>query len=222
VTALQGQLENYNQQWFADVSQTITDDSVQLASYRDQLEHAALNYKLVDLRAQEDSVVLSVAPMSPGSVIQAGQTFFTLVPINAPLEIDAQITADQTGFVEPGQLATVKFSTFSFSKFGEASGAVRLVSGDSFITGQASGSTTGTPSGGTGNNVFTGTNPTSPYFYDVRVSLDRLNLKNVPKDFRVTPGMPVEVDVKVGERTIMDYLVERMLPILYDGMREPD
>jgi HlyD family secretion protein len=222
VAALQGQLENYNQQWFADVSQTITDDNVQLASYRDQLEHAALNYKLVDLRAQEDSIVLAVAPISPGAVIQAGQTFFTLVPVNAPMEIDAQITADQTGFVAPGQMAIIKFQTFSFTKFGMASGAVRLVSPDSFITGQAATSTTGTPSGATGNSIFTGVNPTSAYFFDVRVSLDRLNLKNVPRDFRVTPGMPVEVDIKVGDRTVIDYLVERMLPVLYEGMREPD
>jgi HlyD family secretion protein len=222
VAALQGQLENYNQQWFADVSQTITDDMVQLASYRDQLEHAALNYKLVDLRAQEDSIVLSVAPISVGSVIQPGQTFFTLVPVNAPLEVDAQITADQTGFVQSGQAADIKFQTFEFTKFGEASGAVRVVSADSFLTGGASSSTTGTPSGSAGNSIFTGVNPTSPYFFDVRVSLDRLALKHVPKDFRVIPGMPVEVDVKVGTRTVWDYFVERVLPIMYDGMREPD
>jgi HlyD family secretion protein len=222
VSALQGQLENYNQQWFADVSQTLTDDAVQLASYRDSLEHAALNYKLVDLRAQEDSIVLAVAPISRGSIIQPGQTFFTLVPINAPLEIDAQITADQTGFLQAGQSAKIQFETFSFTKFGEASGSVRLVSSDSFLTGAASTSSTGTPSGGAGNSIFTGVNPTSPYFYDVRVSLDRLGLKNVPKDFRVLPGMPVTVNVKVGERTIWDYFVERILPVLYEGMREPD
>ncbi len=225
VIALQGQLENYNQQWFADVSQTITDDEVQLASYRDSLEHAAMNYKLVDLRAQEDSIVLAVAPISPGAVIQPGQTFFTLVPVNAPLEVDAQITADQTGFLSPGQAANIKFMTFVFTKFGQASGSVRLVSADSFLTGgaaSAASGSTGTPSGGAGNSIFTGTNPTSPYFYDVRVSLDRLALKNVPKDFRVIPGMPVTVDVKVGDRTIWDYFVERLMPVMYEGMREPD
>ncbi len=56
----------------------------------------------------------------------------------------------------------------------------------------------------------------------MRVSLDRLNLKNIPKNFHITPGMSVEVDVKVGDRTIADYLIERMLPIIYEGMREPD
>jgi HlyD family secretion protein len=223
VAALQGQLENYNQQWFADISQTLTDDMVQLASYRDSLEHAAMNYKMVDLRAQDDSIVLAVAPLSVGSIIQSGQTFFTLVPINAPLEIDAQITADQTGFVVPGQTADVKFETFEFTRFGEAQGAVRLVSSDSFLVGGTSGAqSTGTPSGNAGDSIFTGVNPTSPFFYDVRVSIDRLHLRNVPADFRVLPGMPVEVDIKVGDRTIWDYLVERFVPIFYEGMREPN
>jgi HlyD family secretion protein len=227
IAALQGQLDNYNQQWFADVSQTITDDEVQLAQYRDQMEHASLNYKLVDLRAQEDSIVLSVAPVSPGSVMQPGQTFFTLVPINAPLEVDAQITADQSGFTAVGQSADVKFETFPFLSYGQAEGSVRLVSPDSFTTGGgASGSSasspqTGTPAGAAGNSIFTGANPTSPYFYDVRVSIDRMAMRNLPRDFHLTPGMPVEVDIKVGNRTIWDYLVERMLPIVYEGMREP-
>jgi HlyD family secretion protein len=221
-SALQGQLDNYNQQWFADVSQTITDDEVQLASYRDQLEHAAENYKLVDLRAQDDSIVLAVAPVSVGSVMQSGQTFFTLVPINAPMEADVQITADQSGFLRIGQAADIKFSTFPFTSFGEGAGAVRLVSAESFLTGSTSGNSTGTPSGTAANSVFTGVNPTNAYFYDVRVSLDRLNLKNIPKNFHITPGMSVEVDVKVGDRTIADYLIERMLPIIYEGMREPD
>jgi HlyD family secretion protein len=222
IAALQGQLDNYNQQWFADVSQTITDDSVQLAQYRAQMEQAALNYKLIDMRAQEDSIVLSVAPVSPGSVMQAGQTFFTLVPINAPLEIDAQITADQAGFLQVGQPANIKFETFTYVDYGMASGSLRLVSPDSFLTGSASQGTTGTPSGTVGNSIFTGQSPTSPYFYDVRISIDRLSLKNIPKDFHLTPGMPVSVDVKVGYRTVWEYLVEKIMPIVYEGMREPD
>jgi HlyD family secretion protein len=222
VAALQGQLDNYNQQWFADVSQTITDDSVQLAQYRAQMEQAALNYKLIDLRAQEDSIVLSVAPVSTGSVVQGGQTFFTLVPINAPLEVDAQITADQTGYVQIGQPATIKFATFDFIEYGEGTGTVRLVSADSFLTGASNAGTTGTPAGTSGNSIFTGQSPTNPYFYDVRVSIDRLGLKNVPRDFRLTPGMSVEVDVKVGSRKIIEYLAEKILPVVYEGMREPN
>lgn len=221
IVSLQGQLDNYNQQWFADISQNITDDSVQLASARDQLEHAALNYKLIDLRADQDSIVLSVAPVSPGSVLQAGQTFFTLVPINAPLEVDAQVTGDQSGFLEIGQEAQIQFQTFPFLEFGEARGAVRLVSADSFPTGPG-GSSTGASSGTASNAVFTGQAPTSAYFYDTRITIDRMKLRHVPRDFHLIPGMPVNVAVSVGSRTIANYFSERWLPILYEGMREPN
>ncbi len=223
--ALKGQLDNYNQQWFADVSTTITSDSVQLATYRDQLEHAALNSKLIDLRAEQDSTVLSVAPVAPGSVLQAGQTFFTLVPLNAPLEIDAQATGDEAGFINTGQPVELKFATFPSTEFGEGHGSVRLVSSDSFLTGSggsSSGSSSGGSAGTTSNTVFTGQSPNSPYFYDVRVTLDRLGMRHLSKDMRVVPGMPVEADIKVGERTVWEYLIERVLPIVQEGMHEPN
>jgi HlyD family secretion protein len=37
----------------------------------------------------------------------------------------------------------------------------------------------------------------------------------------ITPGMAVQADIKVGQRTVLEYLVERLLPILDEGMREP-
>ncbi len=219
--ALKGQLDNYNQQWFADVSQTVTSDSVQLATYRSQLEHAALGSKLIDLRAEQDSTVLSVASVSVGAILQPGQTFFTLVPLNAPLEIDGQMTGDEAGFVENGQPVQVKFDAFPFSRFGSGEGSVRLVSADSFLTGSSPSSNTATSAGTTSNAVFTGQQPTSPYFYDVRVSLDRLAFRHLPKDMHIIPGMPVEADIKVGQRTIWEYLIERMMPVIKTGMREP-
>ena len=219
--ALKGQLDNYNQQWFADVSQTITSDNVQLATYRDQLEHAALNSKLIDLRAEQDSTVLSVAPVSVGSVLQGGQTFFTLVPLNAPLEIDAQMTGDESGFVATGQPVQIKFAAYPSTTFGYGQGSVRIVSSDSFLTSSGASPSTASSAGTTANSIFTGQAPNSPYFYDVRITLDRLALRHIPKDAHVLPGMPVEADIKVGERTIWEYLIERVMPIVQTGMREP-
>ncbi len=221
VAALKGQLDNYNQQWFANVSSTITQDALQLATYRDQLEHAALNYKLIDLRAVQDAIVLAIAPVSVGTVMQAGQTFFTLVPLNAPMEVDAQVTGDQSGFMVVGQTAEVKFQTFPFAEFGYGEGTVRQVSADSYLTSNTAGAAP-TSSGTTPSAVFTGQTPLNAYFYDVRITLDRLALKQVPKEFRLQPGLPVQVDVKVGERTLVEYLGERLAPVVLEGMREPN
>jgi hypothetical protein len=69
--------------------------------------------------------------------------------------------------------------------------------------------------------VFTGQTPNSPYYYDARLTIDRLKMKNVPKDFRIIPGMPVSIAISVGTRNVWEYLIERLLPIWYEGMREP-
>ena len=34
-------------------------------------------------------------------------------------------------------------------------------------------------------------------------------------------GMPITADVKVGKRTVLSYMLSRVLPVAYDGMREP-
>ena len=38
---------------------------------------------------------------------------------------------------------------------------------------------------------------------------------------RVVPGMPVTADIKVGKRTVLSYLLGRMMPLAQEGMREP-
>ena len=57
--------------------------------------------------------------------------------------------------------------------------------------------------------------------YRARISLDQLKLHDVPQNFRVTPGMPVTADIKVGKRTVLSYLLGRILPVAQEGMREP-
>jgi len=63
--------------------------------------------------------------------------------------------------------------------------------------------------------------PTAELYYAATVTLDKLNLRNVPADFRVIPGMPVETDIRVGTQTIMQYLMERIVPVFTQGMNEP-
>ena len=51
--------------------------------------------------------------------------------------------------------------------------------------------------------------------------MDAVKLHDTPAGFHVVPGMPVTADIKVGQRTVMTYLLGRVLPVAYDGMREP-
>jgi hemolysin D len=46
-------------------------------------------------------------------------------------------------------------------------------------------------------------------------------LHDLPTGFHLTPGMPVAVDIKVGTRTVIQYLLSRVIPATTQCMREP-
>ena len=208
--ALEAERDAYNQQWRGQISQEQTEQGRKLSDAREQLNKAVLRRQLVELRAEQDSVVLSVAKVSQGSVLQSGEQFFTLVQLDAPLEVEVNISGTDAGFVLPGNPVTVKFDTFPFTQYGSAEGRVRLVSADSFT------SNPDERQRGAAQQQASG-----PSFYRSRISLDTIKLHDTPAHFRVVPGMPVTADVKVGERTLMSYLLSRVLPVAMDGMREP-
>jgi len=212
LAAMIAERNGYIQSWRADVSQQLSDATGKLSDARESLNKAQLRKQLVELRAEQDSIVLTVAKVSVGSVLQSGQQFITLVPADAPLEIEANISGRDDGFVRVGDPVSIKFDTFPFIQYGLAYGTVRTISADSF-TGQDD------QRNPTGSVPVPSTN-TEPY-YRARIVIDRVDLHGTPPDFHLLPGMPVTADVKVGKRTVIQYLLGRVLPVAAEGMREP-
>jgi hemolysin D len=136
-----------------------------------------------------------------------------MVPADAPLEIEADISGRDNGFVRVGDPVAIKFDTFPFSQYGMAVGTVRMISPDSFVSAdQQLGRTAGA---GAASRI--GTAP----FYRSRIAIDRVGLHDVPTNFQVAPGMPVTADIKVGSHTVLNYLLGRVLAAASEGMREP-
>lgn len=210
IEALDSESKAFVQNWWAEASQRLTEARRKLGDVAEQVSKARLRKDLVELRAQQNGVVLSVAKVSVGSVIQSGQPFINLVPSDAPLEIEAQVPGRENGFVHVGDEVGIKFDTFPFAQFGMAEGVVRSVSPDAF------------------NAQSEARNPTGqllpqsadPYFR-VRIAVQKLNMHDVPGGFRLSPGMPVTADIMIGERTVLSYLFGRVVPVTAEGMREP-
>ena len=210
--ALIAERDGYDQQWRSQVGQDLSEQGRKLSDAQEQLNKAQLRQQLVDLRAEQDAIVLNVAHVSVGSVLQSGDQLFSLVPTNAPLEVEANVPGNDSGFVHDGDKVTVKFDTFPFTSYGYAEGAVRFVSADSF---------TSNPNEARAHGAAPQGNGTMPAFYRSRIALGAIKLHDTPQGFHIVPGMPVTADIKVGERTVMTYLLGRVLPVAVDGMREP-
>lgn len=103
--------------------------------------------------------------------------------------------------MRPGDPVRLKLDAYKFILHGTAEGVVKSISAGSFSLDQ--------------NNQ-----PTDPYF-KVRVKVTKARLHNVPKDFRLLPGMTLVGDINVGSRTIMSYILEGALRTGREAMREP-
>ena len=89
--AHEAERDGYMQNWNAEVSQKLVGADPEAQRRRGNLNKAQLRRNLVELRADRDAIVQSVAKVSVGSVLQSGQQFITLVPVDAPLEVEANI-----------------------------------------------------------------------------------------------------------------------------------
>lgn len=198
--------DGFEQQWKAQINQDLSERTRSLVTAKENLRKAALRRELVELRAEQDAVVLTIAKVSVGSVMQSGDKFFTLVPLASPLEIEGRIAGADAGYVREGQKVTIKFDTFPYVHYGVAHGSVRLVSADSFV--------------GMEETQRSAAVSQTPLYYKTRISIDEIKMQ-VPGGFQLKPGMPVAADIKVGQRNILSYLFARILPIGLEGMREP-
>jgi HlyD family secretion protein len=215
LAAMRAERDGYDENWHAEVWQNLADRTSKLNDARQSLNKAGRRQQLMELHAERDATVLTVAKVSVGSVLQSGDQLVTLAPTGAPLELEANIGGRDHGFVHEGDPVTIKFDTFPFAEYGMAYGAVRTISADSF-TGQDEAHSRS----GWANSIPVPGNNVDPYFR-ARITIDRLQLRNLPINLQLSPGMPVTADIKIGKRTVLSYLLGRVLPVASEAMREP-
>jgi hemolysin D len=169
---------------------------------REQIQKADKRRRLVTLVAPADAVVLEIAKLSPGSIVREAETFFTLVPLNAQLEVEVQIESKDIGYVKVGDEAKLKLDAFPYQRHGFMGGKIRLLSGDAFRRDGAAKSN-------------------GDVYYAARVTLDGAKLKNMVEGVSLLPGMALTAEVNVGKRSVMSYLAWPLTKGLGEAAREP-
>jgi hemolysin D len=215
LAALVAERNQYIESWHNEGAEKLTDALSKLSDAREQLNKNQLRRQLVELRAETDATVLTIGKVSVGSVLTAGQQFITLVPTDAPLEVEANIPANEDGHVNVGDPVDIKFDTFIYSRYGMAHGVVRVVSPDSFTAVDEQRN----PSGSV--PLPQAQNAGASWYYRSRITLDQIDLHGTPANFHLIPGMPIQADIRVGKQTVLSYMMGRFIPLATEGMREP-
>jgi hemolysin D len=193
--------EAFKQQWSSQLSQELVKARGDLDTAKALYDKALKHQDLVRLTAPEDSVVLTMAKVSVGSVLTPGQTLMTLMPVHAPVEAEAHFLTRDIGFIRRDDPCLIKIDAFNYVEHGIAEGKVRWISEGAFTTDE--------------NNQ-----PVIPY-YKAHCSIDKIGFYGVPENFRLVPGMALTADVKFGRRSLAMYLIGAILRGYNEAMREP-
>lgn len=169
---------------------------------REQLDKAERRQSLIRLASPVDAVVLEIAKLSRGSIVREAETFFTLVPLDVPLEAEAQIDSADIGYVKAGDEVRLKIDAFPFQRHGTLDGRIRSISQDAYRR----------------ENVAAGA---ASAYYLARVSIERAKLEAMKPESRLMPGMTLSAEVVVGDRSVISYLVWPLTKGLHEAVREP-
>jgi hemolysin D len=212
IASTRAQRDAFMQQWFSNLAQQLQQAQNQLAPAQQSLTKDGEVHQLVMLRAPSDAIVLNFANTSVGSVLQTGQQFISLTPTGTPLQAEVDLDGQDSGYANVGDSVDVKLSTLPYLMYGYLKGTVTSVSSNSFAPEQVQQGVVTDISG----------TPNAGLFYRTEIKITKNDLHNIPPGFILMPGMPLEGDIKVGKRTIISYLLKRVLPAFTTGMREPN
>jgi hemolysin D len=212
--SLKEQRKVFVEKWHDDNLNSLVDVETQLDQAQNDLAKAQKMSDLINLVAPADSVVLKIPDLSQGGIAADSEPLFSLIPLNAPIEVDVAIDAKDSGFIRVGDVARIKLDAYRFMEHGMAEGTVKTISQDSFTE-------AATQDALTRSNYTQPSKTTVAPYFDTRIKLTSVKLRNVPPNTRLTPGMTLQADIIVGHRTILWYILGSAFQSGSEGMREP-
>jgi len=141
-------------------------------------------------------------------VVAPGTIIMTLVPADELLRAEVWVSNQDVGFVHAGQPTKVKLTAFTFQKYGMLDGRVTRVSADAAE--QAAGS----------SSAKSESQRALGAAYKTLVDLDAQHLDSEGRRYELAPGMQVTAEIKLGERTVLEYLLSPVRKAFHEAGRE--
>lgn len=196
IAELKLKIVSIQEEFRKDVEAQLSDVHKKVEALEKQYQADIDTLERTKIRAPVSGVIMNLAIHTIGGVISPGQPIMEIVPKDADLIIEAPIPPQEIDKVNPGLVADLRFTAFHDRNTPILVGKVTFVSPDRLVDKNRG---------------------VSYYLCHVQVSSDELK-KLGNKELR--PGMPVEVIIKTGERTLWSYLTRPLLDRIAKAMKE--
>lgn len=139
------------------------------------------------VRSPMRGIVKNIQVTTIGGVIPPNGEMMEIVPIDDHLLIEARLSPRDIAFIHPGQRALVKVTAYDYAIYGGLEGEVETISPDT---------------------IQDKVKPEIVYYrVFIRTQQDYL-VNKAGHHFSISPGMVATVDIKTGQKTIVDYLIK--------------
>lgn len=190
------QIQQTKQKQREEVAFQLLDARQKLNDVNEKLRVAEDVFRRLDITAPRSGVIQNVRINTVGAVVRPGEPLAEVVPLNDELIIEAQISPTDIDRIQVGQKAEVRFPNFQARQTPVVMGQISIVSRDRLIDEATK----------------------MPYFHAQIAIRDT----DIPKDMqgRLTAGMPAEVVVPTGERTVLQFLISPLTDVFAKTFRE--
>ena len=150
-----------------------------------------------EIRAPGSGTIQNLKVHTVGSVIRPGEVLMELVPEDEELIVNARVSPIDVDNVAVGLMTEVRFTAFKTKLIPIMLGTVDTVSGD----------------------VITPDNANEQPYYLARITVDENDIPAEIKD-RLSAGMPADVVITTGERTVIDFIASPLMDAVRKSMIE--
>lgn len=178
------QILQLNKDFIAEVVNQLAEVRTQVFDLSERLAAVEDRARRTLIRAPESGMVLGMQVHTVGGVISPGTPLLDIVPASEDLIVEVQISPMDIDRVAVGKLADIRFSAFKSATTPVIEGQLTQVSADRLVNEQSGAA-----------------------YYLGRVALTEKGRKDLG-GLLLVPGMPAEVLINTGERTLLNYLVQ--------------
>lgn len=190
------QVIQIDQDLSSEVAKELREIDAKIGEFVERKVTAEDQLRRIDIRAPQDGIIFQSTVHTIGGVVSSTEPLMLIVPGSDNLLVEAKINPQDIDQLQLGQAATIRFPSFNQRTTPEITGFVSRISADTTIdprTGQT--------------------------FYTARITMPPKEVERLGA-VRLLPGMPVEVFVQTGQRTMLSYLMKPLTDQFQRALRE--
>lgn len=180
----------------SDDEGNLTHIQQQIIEQRSKIKANEFELSNTELKSPVDGQVVNLTIFTKGGVVGAGSKLMEVIPEKEALIIEGQLPVHLVDKVSVGQPVELMFTAFNQNRTPHIPGLLISVGADR-LTDEKSGAP----------------------FYKIQVNATDEGVKLLGSH-KIRPGMPVEIFIKTGERTMMSYLLKPVFDRSHSAMRE--